>query len=142
MSDCKPYSMPVDTWAKLSDDNEPPVSDMTAYRSLTGALQYITFSRPHIAYAIQQVYLHLPTPRVGMKTGQENHVPIDFVYCVNRLYIVFQEYTGNRKNSRNFSRNGIRDGCFPTVLMITVWSYFRPGKFPMGFLFFTAHISV
>jgi hypothetical protein len=47
MSGCKPCSTPVDTQAK------PPVADATAYRSLTGALQYVTFSQPDIAYAVQ-----------------------------------------------------------------------------------------
>eukprot|EP00267_Zea_mays_P053479 XP_020406609.1 uncharacterized protein LOC109945190 [Zea mays] len=40
-----------------------PVTDATSYRSLTGALQYLTFSRPDIAYAVQQVCLHMHTPR-------------------------------------------------------------------------------
>jgi hypothetical protein len=34
-----------------------------SYRSLTGALQYLTFSRPDIAYVVQQVWLHMHTPR-------------------------------------------------------------------------------
>jgi hypothetical protein len=55
MSDCKPCSMHVDTQAKLSEDDGPPVADAMAYRSLTGPLQYLTFSQPHIAYAVQQV---------------------------------------------------------------------------------------
>jgi hypothetical protein len=63
MSDCKPCSTPVDTQAKLSEDDGPPVADATSYRSLTSALQYLTFSRPDIAYAVQQVCLHMHTPR-------------------------------------------------------------------------------
>jgi hypothetical protein len=63
MSDCKPCSTPVDTQAKLLEDDRPPVADATSYRSLTGALQYLTFSRLDIAYAIQQVCLHMHTPR-------------------------------------------------------------------------------
>jgi hypothetical protein len=38
MSDCKPCSTPVDTQAKLSEDDGPSVADTTSYRSLTGAL--------------------------------------------------------------------------------------------------------
>jgi hypothetical protein len=53
MSDCKPCSTPVDTQEKLSEDDGPPVADATSYRCLTGALQYLTFSRPDIAYAVQ-----------------------------------------------------------------------------------------
>jgi hypothetical protein len=63
MSDCKPCSTPDDTQAKLSEDDGPPVADATSYRSLTGALQYLTFSRPDIAYAVQRVCLHMHTPR-------------------------------------------------------------------------------
>jgi hypothetical protein len=59
MSDCKPCSTPVDTQAKLSEDDEPPVTDATSYRSLTGALHYLIFSRPDITYTVQQVCLHM-----------------------------------------------------------------------------------
>jgi hypothetical protein len=38
MSNYKPCSTPVDSKAKLSQDDRPPVTDRTSYRSLTGAL--------------------------------------------------------------------------------------------------------
>jgi hypothetical protein len=41
----------------------PPVADPNEYRSLTGAFQYLTFTRPDIAYVIQQVCLHMHDPR-------------------------------------------------------------------------------
>jgi hypothetical protein len=53
MVDCKPVSMPVDTQAKVSAESGPHIADPTHFRSLTGALQYLTFTRPDIAYAIQ-----------------------------------------------------------------------------------------
>jgi hypothetical protein len=62
MSDCKPYSTPVETQAKVSFDMGALVSDQTAYRSLAGDLQYLTFTRPDIAYAVQQVCLHMHNP--------------------------------------------------------------------------------
>ena len=58
MADCKSCSTPVDTNKKLSADDGPPVADPTDYRSLAGALQYLTFSRPDIAYVVQQVSLY------------------------------------------------------------------------------------
>lgn len=61
-SDCKPCSTPVDTHAKLFADGSA-VADATQYRSLTGALQYLTFTRPNISYAVQQVCLHMHSPR-------------------------------------------------------------------------------
>jgi len=59
MTDCKPCSTPVDTQTKLSADLGDPVADPTAYRSLAGALQYLTFTRPDLTYAVQQVCLHM-----------------------------------------------------------------------------------
>jgi hypothetical protein len=39
-----------------------PVNDPTAYSSLVGALQYLTFTRLDITYAVQQVCLHMHNP--------------------------------------------------------------------------------
>lgn len=52
-----------DTSAKLHADSGPPVVDPTLYRSLAGALQYLTLTRPDIAYTIQQICLHMHDPR-------------------------------------------------------------------------------
>ena len=62
MTDCKPCSTPVDTNPKMAADGDP-VADAYDFRSLTGALQYLTFTRPDIAYAVQQVCLHMHDPR-------------------------------------------------------------------------------
>jgi len=35
----------------------------TAYRSLAGVLQYLTFTRPDITYVVQQICLHMHDPR-------------------------------------------------------------------------------
>lgn len=63
MSDCKTCATSVDTYAKLSADAGPPVQDAIAFRSLAGALQYLTFTRPDISYAVQQICLHMHDPR-------------------------------------------------------------------------------
>nr|XP_040258860.1 uncharacterized mitochondrial protein AtMg00810-like [Aegilops tauschii subsp. strangulata] len=63
MSNCKPVSTPVDTRHKLSRDAGAPVSDPSEYRSLVGALQYLTMTRPDLAYAVQQACLHMHDPR-------------------------------------------------------------------------------
>nr|GEX12202.1 ribonuclease H-like domain-containing protein [Tanacetum cinerariifolium] len=62
MLTCNPCHTPVDTDSKLSADGDP-VSDPTLYRSLAGALQYLTFTRPDISYAVQQVCLFMHDPR-------------------------------------------------------------------------------
>ena len=51
--------MPIDTNPKLPADGGVPVADPTDFRSLAGALQYLTFTRPDIAYAVQHVCLHM-----------------------------------------------------------------------------------
>jgi hypothetical protein len=61
--DYKPCSTPVDTQAKFSEAMGDPVEDPTGYRSLGGALQYLTFTRPDISYVMQQVCLHMHDPR-------------------------------------------------------------------------------
>lgn len=55
MSSCKPAPTPVDTNGKISLIYGTPCDDPTHYRSLEGALQYLTFTRPDISYAVQQV---------------------------------------------------------------------------------------
>jgi hypothetical protein len=63
MADCKPCSTPVDTNPKVSATTGTPVSNPSDFRSLAGALQYLTFTRPDIAYAVQQICLHMHDPR-------------------------------------------------------------------------------
>ncbi|CAA7052958.1 unnamed protein product [Microthlaspi erraticum] len=53
----------VDTAAKLEANIGQPVEDPTLYRSLAGALHYLTFTRPDIAYAVQQICLYMHDPR-------------------------------------------------------------------------------
>jgi hypothetical protein len=63
MVDCKPCTTPVDLQAKLVGDSGPPVEDASQFRSIAGALQYLTFTRPDITYAVQQICLHMHDPR-------------------------------------------------------------------------------
>ncbi|KAK9099594.1 hypothetical protein Syun_026639 [Stephania yunnanensis] len=64
MSSCKPSATPVNTKSKVSATASTVFDDPTLYRSLAGALQYLTFTRPDISYAVQQVCLHMHDPRV------------------------------------------------------------------------------
>nr|GEU55754.1 hypothetical protein [Tanacetum cinerariifolium] len=59
---CNPSRIPVDTESKLGLDGVP-VQDPTLYRSLSGGLQYLTFTRPDLSYAVQQVCLYMHDPR-------------------------------------------------------------------------------
>nr|KYP50110.1 hypothetical protein KK1_028093 [Cajanus cajan] len=59
MSSCKPSPTPVDTKPKISVATSTPFEDPSLYRSLVGALQYLTFTRPDITYVVQQVCLFM-----------------------------------------------------------------------------------
>ena len=63
MSSCKSSPSPVDTKAKLSPSSKNSYHDLTEYRSLACALQYLTFTRPDISYVAQQVCLFMHDPR-------------------------------------------------------------------------------
>uniref|UniRef100_A0A8R7UH22 Reverse transcriptase Ty1/copia-type domain-containing protein n=1 Tax=Triticum urartu TaxID=4572 RepID=A0A8R7UH22_TRIUA len=62
MLNCRPISTPVDTCSKLSGTDGVPYSDPTHYRRLSGALQYLTLTRPDISYAVQQLCLVMHAP--------------------------------------------------------------------------------
>ncbi|XP_057550488.1 uncharacterized mitochondrial protein AtMg00810-like [Amaranthus tricolor] len=64
MSQCNPVATPVATSDKLCANAGSSCDDPTLYRSLAGALQYLTFTRPDISYAVQQVCLYMHDPRI------------------------------------------------------------------------------
>jgi hypothetical protein len=68
MAECKPCATPVDTQGKVSAAG-PLVTDPTGYRSIAGALQYFIFTRPDIAYAVQQICPHMHDPRESHLTA-------------------------------------------------------------------------
>jgi histone deacetylase 1/2 len=61
--DVKPISSPANAGKKLSLYDGDPLSDPTEFRSVVGALQYLTLTRPDICFAVNQVcqFLHQPT---------------------------------------------------------------------------------
>ncbi|GJY67429.1 ribonuclease H-like domain-containing protein [Tanacetum coccineum] len=62
MLNCNLCRTPVDTVKKLGPDDSP-VTDPTLYRSLAGALQYLTFTCSDLSYAVQQLCLYMHDPR-------------------------------------------------------------------------------
>jgi hypothetical protein len=65
MSNCKPASTPMATSEKLSlhAGQQLGPKDSTHYRSIVGALQYLTLTRLDISFAVNKVcqFLHSPT---------------------------------------------------------------------------------
>ncbi|KAI5350022.1 hypothetical protein L3X38_002913 [Prunus dulcis] len=62
MLDCKPLPTPVVGGCRLSLHDGDALSDVSEYRSVIGALQYLTFTRPNIAFFVNQVcqFMHKP----------------------------------------------------------------------------------
>ena len=62
---CKPVDTPLSPSEKLSivSGNKLGADDSTKYRSMVGALQYLTLTRPDIAFTVKKVcqFLHAPT---------------------------------------------------------------------------------
>jgi histone deacetylase 1/2 len=65
MADCKPMNTPMSSTEKLSLHEGVALGpvDATRYRSIVGALQYLTLTRPDISFAVNKVcqFLHKPT---------------------------------------------------------------------------------
>jgi hypothetical protein len=73
--DCKPCATAIDLQAKLAGDSGPSVEDASKFWSIAGAIQYLTFTRSDIVYAVQQIYLHMHDP-------QEPHLTV--MKCILR----------------------------------------------------------
>jgi len=65
MSDCRPVDTPLSASEKLSmaDGVKLDAESATNYRSIVGALQYLTLTRPDISFSVNKVcqFLHEPT---------------------------------------------------------------------------------
>lgn len=65
MDKCKATDTPLSSTEKLSavEGNTLGQVDATKYRSLVGALQYLTLTKPDISFAVNKVcqFLHAPT---------------------------------------------------------------------------------
>jgi hypothetical protein len=63
MSTCKPCSTPFVSLSRIRKDDGIPLSDPTPFRSMVGGLQYLTFTRPDLSYAVNHIcqFMHQPT---------------------------------------------------------------------------------
>lgn len=66
MTGCKPVSTPLSTVEKLSahEGEKLGVNDSSQYRSIVGALQYLTLTRPDISFSVNKVCQFLQSPSV------------------------------------------------------------------------------
>jgi transposase InsO family protein len=69
MTDAKPVNSPCASGSKLSRFDGAPLLDFSEYRSIVGALQYCTLTRPDIAYSVNQLCQHLHHPTTAHWTA-------------------------------------------------------------------------
>uniref|UniRef100_A0A2N9H7M7 Reverse transcriptase Ty1/copia-type domain-containing protein n=1 Tax=Fagus sylvatica TaxID=28930 RepID=A0A2N9H7M7_FAGSY len=62
MVHCSPCKTPCVPHVRLSAHCGQPIADVHAYRSLVGALHYLTFTRPDISFAVHQVCQFINAP--------------------------------------------------------------------------------
>ncbi|XP_020679642.2 uncharacterized protein LOC110097547 [Dendrobium catenatum] len=61
-ADCKPAPTPLATNSKTAQTSTAPFHDPTLYRKLAGSLQYLSITRPDIAFATNTVCQHMQNP--------------------------------------------------------------------------------
>ena len=63
MTDCKPTNTPMSSSANPTINDGAPISNPTDYRSIVGALQYLSLTRPDVAFAVNKLsqFMHCPT---------------------------------------------------------------------------------
>ncbi|XP_043700131.1 uncharacterized mitochondrial protein AtMg00810-like [Telopea speciosissima] len=63
MADCKPLLTPMSTTITPFESGGESFKDDTQYRSVVGALHYVTLTRPDVAFSVNKVchYMHAPT---------------------------------------------------------------------------------
>lgn len=87
ISSCKTCPTPVDIKSRMSSTHSVPYEDPSLYHSLTSALQYLTFTRSDISYAVQLIYLLMHNP---MDTHMHETLHFTFVsliyYFINLIY--------------------------------------------------------
>jgi hypothetical protein len=62
MAESKPYRTPCLAGTKMSKFEGDTLPNPTAFRHIVGALQYVTLTRPDIAYSVNQLYQHMHNP--------------------------------------------------------------------------------
>lgn len=65
MHTCKPASTPLVAGSHLSAYSGELIMDITLYLSMVGGLQYLTLTRPDIAFAVNQVCQFMHAPRTS-----------------------------------------------------------------------------
>jgi len=73
LTSAKPQPTPMATSLKLTPHGSEAFLDPTLYRQTVGALQYLTFTRPDLTYAVNKVSQFMHQPQLpSLASGQTN----------------------------------------------------------------------
>lgn len=65
MLNCKPCASPISVKTAINSSDSLPFSQPALYGSIVGALQYLTITRPDLAFAVNQACQHVSAPTVA-----------------------------------------------------------------------------
>lgn len=63
MSEAKPIASPLVAGCKVTKSETEPLTDATQFRSIIGALQYVTITRPELSFSVNKVCQFMSQPR-------------------------------------------------------------------------------
>ena len=69
MIDAKPTATPCLPYSRLLKDDGQPFNNPALYQSMVGALQYLVFNRPDIAFSMHQVSQFMQAPMISHFTA-------------------------------------------------------------------------
>jgi hypothetical protein len=93
MADCAPIATPMDARLLIQtapmDEEERAFMSCKPYRALVGSLLYLLFTRPDLAYAVNQLTRHLNDPRrchwtAALRVLKYLRGTVDLVLCFQR----------------------------------------------------------
>lgn len=62
MENAKPSSTPMSVSTRLTTGGVEKFENVSLYRSIVGALQYLTITRPYIAFSVNKAYQFIQAP--------------------------------------------------------------------------------
>jgi len=86
----KPVSTLMSSSTKLSKFEGSTITNLTLYRSTVGSLQYPSFTRPGIAFAVNKVSQFMQDPREPHWTAIKRilcylKATIEYTFCIHKL---------------------------------------------------------
>ncbi|XP_058746713.1 uncharacterized mitochondrial protein AtMg00810-like [Vicia villosa] len=127
MTSCKLLATLVNTKQKHSTSYDTPYKDPSLYQSLTGAIQYFTFTRPEISYAVQQVCLHMHAP------STQYMFALKFILCYVQGIIHFGLHLSSSLITKLISYTDADwGGCLDTKCSIFEYYIFLSGNLIYG----------